>query len=150
MTGRLFREIKKKLDGSLEGEWNHSNPVFGNVTWFFEEGLYLEFLYAFDELEKFADSFVKPMFDDEGVYEELKKFQLGLIKLPFEDGRNVACDYDFAEYFRKIGKEKALKPEKKKTEYSFKAMKKYEDWPTFAKETVWYGRRKGATLYSVG
>ena len=57
------------------------------------------------------------------------------------------CGYDFAEYFRNIGKENASKPEKKKTEYSFKAMKKYEDWPTFAKETVWYGRRKGATLY---
>ena len=147
MTGRLFREIKKKLDGSLEGEWNHSNPVFGNVTWFFEEGLYLEFLYAFDELKAFADSFVKPMFDDESVYEELEKFQLGVIKLPFEEGRDFECGYDFAEYFRNIGKENASKPEKKKTEYSFKAMKKYEDWPTFAKETVWYGRRKGATLY---
>ncbi len=147
MTGRLFREIKKKLDGSLEGEWNHSNPVFGNVTWFFEEGLYLEFLYNFDELESFADSFVKPLFEDEKAYEELRKFQFGLIKLPFEVGRTFECDYDFAEYFRNVGTEKASAPEKKKTEYSFSATKKYEDWPTFAKETVWYGRRKGATLY---
>lgn len=147
MTGRLFREIKKKLDGSLEGEWNHSNPVFGNVTWFFEEGLYLEFLYNFDELESFADSFVKPLFEDEKAYEELRKFQFGLIKLPFEDSRAFECDYDFAAYFKNIGTEKASSPEKKKTEYSFNATKKYEDWPTFAKETVWYGRRKGATLY---
>ena len=147
LAGSLFREIKRKLDGSLEGEWNHSNPVFGNVTWFFEEGVYLEFLYAFDEFEEFADRFVKPLFEDESIYEELKKFQLGVIKLPREDCSEFECEYNFSKYFRNIGKKKSVKLEKKKKKYLLKAVKEYEDWPTFAKEIVWYGRRKGATLY---
>ncbi|MBR2869532.1 MAG: radical SAM protein [Clostridia bacterium] len=150
MTGELFREIKRKLDGSLEGEWNHSNPVFGNVTWFFEEGLYLEFLYNFDEFGKLIDRFVKPMFKGDSLYDELLVFQLNAIKRPFEEGKNFECGYDFVTYFRNAGKDNAAPPEKSLTRYDFRAAKKYEDWPSFAKETVWYGRRKGATLYNIG
>lgn len=150
MTGELFREIKRKLDGSLEGEWNHSNPVFGNVTWFFEEGLYLEFLYNFDEFGKLVDRFVKPMFKGDALYDELLAFQLNAIKRPFEDGKNFECGYDFVTYFRNAGKDNAAPPEKSLTRYDFRAVKKYEDWPNFAKEIVWYGRRKGATLYGIG
>lgn len=149
MAGRLFREIKKKLDGSLEGEWNHSNPVFGNVTWFFEEGLFLEFLYNFDEFRKLADGYVKPMFENEKLYSELLEFQLNVIKRPFESEKQFECGYDFAAYFKNAGTEKSAPLQERKTDFLFKAAKKYEDWPSFAKETVWYGRRKGATLYSV-
>lgn len=144
-AGRLFREIKKKLDGSLEGEWNHSNPVFGNVTWFFEEGLFLEFLYDFDELGRLIDEFAKPMFSDEKVYSQLVKFQLNAVKLPFESGKDFETDYDFVSFFRNAGSRLEEKPSR----VVFTAPKKYEDWPTFAKETVWYGRRKGATLYNI-
>ncbi len=149
MTGRLFREIKKKLDGSLEGEWNHSNPVFGNVTWFFEEGLFLEFLYNFDEFEKLVDGFVKPLIEDKKVYEELLIFQLNAVRRPFESGKNFECDYDFSSYFKKVGADKTAGLQAQRTEFKFTAAKKYEDWPSFAKEIVWYGRRKGATLYSL-
>lgn len=149
MAGRLFREIKKKLDGSLEGEWNHSNPVFGNVTWFFEEGLYLEFLYNYNEFEKLVESFVKPMFKDEKLYSQLLTFQLNAVKRPFEDIKTVESDYDFASYFRIAGSDESAKLNTVKTLTTFTSSKKYEDWPTFAKETVWYGRRKGATLYSL-
>lgn len=149
LAGRLFREIKRKLDGSLEGEWNHSNPVFGNVTWFFEEGLYLEFLYNFDDFRNLAERFIKPMMKDEDVFSQLLEFQLCAVKRPFENGRDFESEYDFASFFRHIGADKETKLQKKKTSYSFKAAKEYADWPTFAKETIWYGRRKGATLYSL-
>ncbi len=146
--GELFREIKKKLDGSLEGEWNHSNPAFGNVTWFFEEGLYLELLYNFDELKRLIDEFIKPMGFDDKIYSELLKFQLNSIKMPFESGKEFECDYDFLSYFHNVTSDENASLENKKTAYSFNAAKKYDDWQTFARETVWYGRRKGATLYT--
>jgi hypothetical protein len=148
LIGNLFREIKRKLDGSLEGEWNHSNPVFGNVTWFFEEGLFLEMLYNFDEFKKIIDKFVRPLGFDEKVYSELLKFQLNAIKHPFEDGKEFGCDFDFLSYFKNIGSDENTVLEERKTDYIFKARTHYEDWPRFAKEIVWYGRRKGATLYT--
>ena len=147
-TGELFREIKKKLDGSLEGEWNHSNPVFGNVTWFFEEGLYLEFLYNSDELKRLIDEYVKPLGIDAAIYSELLKFQLNSIKMPFEDGKKFECNYDFLSYFHNISSDESIRLESKKTTYIFEAPKRYDEWPEFARETVWYGRRKGATLYT--
>ena len=148
LIGNLFREIKRKLDGSLEGEWNHSNPVFGNVTWFFEEGLFLEMLYNFDEFKKIIDKFVRPLGFDEKVYSELLKFQLNAIKHPFEDGKEFGCNFDFLSYFKNIGSDENTVLEERKTDYIFKARTHYEDWPRFAKEIVWYGRRKGATLYT--
>ncbi len=148
LTGKLFRDIKQKLDGSLEGDWNHCNPVFGNVTWFFEEGLYLELLYNSDEYDKIIEEFVKASGFDSVIFSQLKLYQKNAVKMPFESEKQFECDYDFAEYFLKVGANPELKLEKKKTAYTFKASKKYEDWQTFAKETVWYGRRKGATLYT--
>ncbi len=147
-TGELFREIKRKLDGSLEGDWNHSNPAFGNVTWFFEEGLFLELIYNSDEYRNIIESYIKPLGFDEDICEELCKFQINAVKMPFESEKSFDCGYDFAEYFRKVATDSNAVLEKKQTSYTFKATKKYEDWPTFAKETVWYGRRKGATLYT--
>lgn len=148
LIGELFREIKKKLDGSLEGEWNHSNPVFGNVTWFFEEGLYLEILYNFDKLEKLIEDFVKPLGIDGKVYPHLLKFQLNAIKRPFEIGKEFTCNYDFLSYFQNVAADADACLKEEKTSYIFKAAEKYDEWPRFAKETVWYGRRKGATLYT--
>lgn len=147
LTGNLFRDIKRKLDGSLEGDWNHSNPVFGNVTWFFEEGLYLELIYNADEYEKIINKFVKGFGFDNDIFESLRTYQINSVKMPFENSKTFECNYDFYSYFKNISaNENELK--KEKTVYSFNAVKKYEDWPTFAKETVWYGRRKGATLYT--
>lgn len=143
VIGTLLKEIKKKLDGSLEGEWNHSNPVFGNVTWFFEEGLFLEFLYNTEMLKDLVESYVRPMFDDEDIYGELLKYQLNAIKMPFESGKEFECGYDFLGFFQNTD----TAPEKIKTRYVFTAPKEYSNWPEFAKETVWYGRRRGATLY---
>ncbi len=146
--GNLFREIKKKLDGSLEGEWNHSNPVFGNVTWFFEEGLFLELLYNFNEFEKLAENFVKPLGYGEEVYSQLLKFQLAAVKRPFEKQKELECDFDFLSYFKNVNSSEKAPLIKKKTAYVFKAKEEYEEWPRFAREIVWYGRRKGATLYT--
>lgn len=148
LIGGLFREIKKKLDGSLEGEWNHSNPVFGNVTWFFEEGLFLEILYNSDKFEKLIEDYVKPLGIDEKIYNQLLKFQLNAIKRPFEDGREFECGYDFLTYFQTVGSNSVISPDEQKVRYKFTAPVKYGEWPKFAKETVWYGRRKGATLYT--
>lgn len=146
VIGSLFREIKKKLDGSLEGEWNHCNPVFGNVTWFFEEGLFLEFLYNFDMLKSLISDYVKPLFSDEKVYRELLTYQLNSIKRPFESGKKFDCGFDFLSYFQSTDENAVLKEEK--VHYTFTPAKEYDEWPLFAKETVWYGRRKGATLYT--
>ena len=146
-TGEIFREIKRKLDGSLEGDWNHSNPVFGNVTWFFEEGLFLEILYNSDEYQNITDGYIKPLIADKNIYEALSEFQMNAVKKPFESEKTFECDYDFAAYFSDVSAENPV-PEKKKTAYTFKAAKTYDNWPAFAKEIVWYGRRKGATLYT--
>ncbi len=147
-TGKLFKEIKRKLDGSLEGDWNHSNPVFGNVTWFFEEGLFLELIYNSDEYRNIIEGYIKPLVIDDEVYRELCKFQINAVKMPFESEKSFDCGYDFMEYFRNVATDSTAALKKEKTAYTFKAAKKYEDWPSFAKETVWYGRRKGATLYT--
>ena len=148
LTGKLFREIKRKLDGSLEGDWNHSNPVFGNVTWFFEEGLFLEMIYNSEEYEKILKNFAGKLGIDSIIFEDLCAFQTNAVKKPSEAEKSFEIKYDFVDYFRNISNENIFSPTKKKTLCTFRAPKKYEDWPTFAKETVWYGRRKGATLYT--
>ena len=121
--------------------------VFGNVTWFFEEGLFLELLYNSDEYKRIVEGYVKNLGIEENIFNELYKFQVNAVKKPFESGKHFECDYDFIEYFSNVSAEKIVL-KKETTAYTFEAVKTYDNWPTFAKEIVWYGRRKGATLYT--
>jgi hypothetical protein len=84
----------------------------------------------------------------EDIFNDLCQFQISAIKTPFESGKEIECDHNFYEYFRNVGTDGASPLENRKTKYTFTAPKTYDNWVDFAKETVWYGRRKGATLYT--
>ena len=44
----LWCRFKEKYESSLSGDWNYHNEAFGHVTWFFEEGAFLEIVHDFD------------------------------------------------------------------------------------------------------
>lgn len=143
----LWRQFKEKYESSLSGDWNYHNEKFGNVTWFFEEGAFLEIISDYggimESLLPFLQSFSIP--DD--VFDDLKRYQTLMLRKPFVSKENGKFTYNLHEYFASIlmGENKPLI--KKQNELIINPKTVYDDFFEYAKETVWYGRRRGASVY---
>ncbi len=146
--GKVLARYAQKLTDSLEGDWNYHNPVFGNIVWFFEEGMFLECMYNYDRFEREIAPFLASLNIDIEVFNELKKYQKAVLRCPEKTGELLTAGYNFTEYFDGIysGEYKPL--QKKTVTVEFKENRLFEDWYSFAKNIVWFGRRKGATMYT--
>ena len=68
--GSLWNEFKRKYESSLAGDWNYHNIEFGNVTWFFEEGAFLEIVNNYDSYFQELQDFLKSYDINNDVYEQ--------------------------------------------------------------------------------
>lgn len=144
---KLWISFKKKYETSLEGDWNYYNPQFGNVTWFFEEGAFLEIINDYDEYFCEIKDFINCFDIEEDFLKQLFQYQKMMIRKPFDKECNATFDYDFHNYFTTVIKgEKGLLC-KRKCNLKIIPSEIYNDISRFAKETVWFGRRRGATVY---
>jgi len=143
----LWQSFRKKYESSLSGDWNYHNEKFGNVTWFFEEGAFLEIISDYDRVMESLVPFLKGYGIPDGLFDELKKYQKLMIRKPNETKREEAFSYSLHRYFEDIlkGEEAQLKKESNKLVVTPKTV--YSDFFEYAKETVWYGRRRGASVY---
>ncbi len=146
--GKVLARYADKLTHSLEGDWNYHNSVFGNIVWFFEEGMFLECMYNYDTFEREIAPFLNSLDIDAEIFSELKAYQKAVLRRPQKTGEVLTSAYNFTEYFDGIysGEYKPL--ESKTVTVEFKENRLFEDWYSFAKNIVWFGRRKGATMFT--
>lgn len=146
--GSVLARYEDKLTHSLEGDWNYHNPAFGNIVWFFEEGMFLECMYNYDTFADEILPFIRSLDIDSDIFEELRKYQKSVLRRPNKTGEKLTLNYNLTEYFDNIysGEYSSLK--KMPVTVEFKENRVFEDWYSFAKNIVWFGRRKGATMYT--
>ena len=70
-----------------------------------------------------------------------------IIRKPFDKAREAVFQYDLPAYFKSVYSGNTAILQKKETRFQILPKKQYTDWETYAKETVWYGRRKEASIY---
>lgn len=148
LINNIFSSFRDKLSSSLSGEWNFTDSDFGDVTWAFEEGAYLKFLQNSSTVRQELNDFLSPFFEDEELFSELLLYQDAILRSCNKSDYEHIFSYDFQEFFSAILNGKAIPLTKKQVKYAFSAKKAYSDWKEFAKEIVWFGRRRGDTLYS--
>lgn len=144
---QLFASFENKYNNSKDGEWNYYNPELGNIIWFFEEGAYIECLKNYDEYKKCIMPFLKSFGIEDELFEDIEKYQDNILKTPFRQNYDFTCKYDMHKYFSFLMQGKTSAPEKKETSYSFRQERVFTSWHDFAKATVWFGRRKGASTF---
>lgn len=143
----LWVTFKNKYETSLEGDWNYVNPAFGNVTWFFEEGAFLEIVNSYDEYFSELIPFLTRYSVKDDVFEQLLSYQKTMLRKPFEEKICTEYDYDFHNYFKSIIAGRPAVLNEKKTVIDITPNICYGSFSEYAKETVWFGRRRGATIY---
>ena len=145
--GALWTSFRDKYEKSLEGDWNYYNEAFGNVTWFFEEGAFLEIVNDYDSFIQELLPFLAGYDVEDKLSEELLSYQKLMIRKPFDKETEQNYSYNFYEYFDSILKKEPVALQKRDIIIKISPMTTYNDLPLFAKETVWFGRRRGATMY---
>ncbi len=143
----LFVSFRDKYENSQDGEWNYYNEELGNIIWFFEEGAFIECIKNYDEYKKSILPFIRSFGIEEEIFSEIEKYQDNILKTPFRHEYNFTLKYDLHTYFSLLMQGRKTSPEKKETAYSFRQDKSFDSWHDFAKFTVWYGRRKGASTF---
>jgi hypothetical protein len=144
--GELWRGFREKYDNSLRGDWNYHNEKFGNVTWFFEEGAFLELVCDPESYTEELTPYLKRFGMDEELFAQLLDYQMHILRLPGLKESEVQTDWDFYDFFESVfvGQPKPL--QKVKTSVKIVPMKTYDNVEDYARETVWFGRRRGATI----
>lgn len=143
--GTMWKGFKEKYENSLAGDWNYYNRDFGNVTWFFEEGAFLEIVHNYDLYFEELRDFLSQFSDD--VSEELLKYQKAVVRKPFETAYKENFEYNFSEYFGSLLKGDNTELKNEETTLGICPKSIYTDSAEFAKEVVWFGRRRGSTVY---
>ena len=142
----LFNMIREKTRDTEYSDWCYQNDIFSKVGWYFEEGAFLDMAYNSEKFLKEIKGFVNSLGIDEEIKESLFSYQRDIIRYPGQEKLTVESDYDFYSYFENIYEDSYKSLEKKKTVLSIELEKKIYDWATYAREIIWYGKRRSATL----
>lgn len=148
-ANQIFVAIREKLSDE-SGCWNYRNELFGEAEWFLEEGVFLE---AVLDLDRFYDGlrpFLKGFDIPKEIFDGLLAYQRGIIRLPAKRSFSLGCDYDFYSYFNGVYVNEYAPLERVKNSLDFSFEDNSDNACDFAREVVWYGRRRGATLATSG
>lgn len=144
---QLWNSFKIKYESSFDGDWNYYDEKFGNVTWFFEEGAFLEIVNCYDEYFKELSEFLNTFEFNADFFGELARYQKELIRKPADRKRQVEFGYNFYNYFNNITVGNGATLEKLDSKLIIAPKTEYDSLSDYAKETVWFGRRRGATIF---
>ncbi len=144
--GELWRGFREKYENSLTGDWNYHNEKFGNVTWFFEEGAFLELVCDPQPYIEELTPYLKRFGIDEDLFAQMLCYQMHILRMPDTSSAVVETDWDFFDFYESVivGQPEPLR--KEKTAVRILPVKTYDNVEEYARETVWFGRRRGATM----
>jgi len=146
LAGELFSFLAQRYRSLSQGEGEsliYYHPRFGEVTWSLGEALFLRAAYEsrrfYEELPVFLQRYAM----DGEVASQLLRYQRGMVHMPAAAASSQAFQYDFPGYFAEAfaGRQPVLR--EKQIILSFCETPEH-NWADFAREYVWYGRRKGA------
>ncbi len=145
--GDLWRDFRRRYTHSLDGLWNYYNARFGNVTWFFEEGAFLEWISdlsaSFAQIEPYLKKYPLP----EDLFAQLLLYQKHMLRRPDDEKTETDFSFDFPAYFREILRGHAAELRRRNIRMRILPQRTIRGIADFAKEIVWFGRRRGLSVY---
>lgn len=143
---KLFEEIRWKTENTEVSDWCYQKDIFSKVGWYFEEGIFLDLIYNRDVFWKEIEGFVRSLGIEEEITDELFSYQKAIMRLPEKTQLTVSSAYDFYNYFENIYNDDYKPLEKTETKLMITLEKKIDTWADYAREIIWFGKRRSATL----
>lgn len=149
VAGKIYYNLHRKLSDVTEnlGSCETLLPEFGNVNWPVEEWFFLQTVRDFDEFFIEITDFLKLFEISSEIFDNLLVYQKKMIKRPCVSKFSFNIGYDFPQYFNNIYNGKILPLEKKDLTIIINDYNSKNNYPDYARETVWYGRKGGRIMY---
>jgi len=150
LVNEVYNDVKAMAQGVVDGRnaWVWESEKFGNITWGFEEIIFLELVsnhsVFFDEI----NSFLMRYNIESGLFDDLLYYQKNIIKLLNKKTEAINLHFDFYRFFNNIytGEYSPLK--KENSILRVLDDQAFDTWEDYARKIVWFGRTEEATLYT--
>ena len=142
----LFEMIRTKQGDTKNAEWYYKNDTFGSVGWFLEEGVFLDLVYHSDVFWNEIYDFLASLGIEKDIFDNLYNYQKSIIRMPGQRVVEFETDYDFYNYFENIYDNNRQPLEKRKNRLTIELEKQVDEWDVYAREMIWFGKRRSATL----
>ena len=143
---KLYDMIRRKTDDTEHSDWCYQNDIFSKVGWYFEEGIFLDLAYHIDRFWQDAPPFLETLGIDETIFPALLRYQQQILRFPGQRTVEIDSDYDFYHYYERIYDDAYAPLEKKRNRLTITVEKEIDTWDVYAREIIWYGKRRSATL----
>ena len=143
---KLFEEIRWKTENTEISDWCYQKDIFSKVGWYFEEGIFLDLIYNREVFWQDIEDFVNSLGIESEICAQLLVYQKAILRLPCTSELNIVSEYDFYNYFESIYDDTYKPLERKKTELRITLEKQIDTWADYAREIIWFGKRRSATL----
>lgn len=146
----VFSMIRRQLEDLIA---NHAAAVFfdsrfGNVAWGLEEYAFLCTVYEKEAFYKKADAFLSRYLPDAAFRQEMLRYQSFIVKTADPCETVFDGEYDWRSYYLSHFLNESDALVRRPVKYVLAQVAAQSDWPTYAREIVWYGRRGGKNIYS--
>ena len=146
---KVYSVVKSFAEGMIhrKNSWAVSCDGLGNICWQFDEIYFLNALENADEIYDELEEFFALKFGKENI-KAVFDYQRKILKRVGSEITEIASDYDFYSYFKRIYEGRYAPLEKAKTVLSVSGEEMCSSLYEYACSVVWYGRNKSAALYS--
>lgn len=144
-TGKLIKHIRQTVHHP-EKTWAYQKDLFGSTGWYIEEGLFLECVYHSEDFWNDITPFLASFGIEDDIFSQLLTYQKEIIRMPGKNVLNLQLEYDFYNYFKDFYSGKISPLKKKKNILHIVMEKEITAWDEYAREIIWYGKRRSATL----
>ena len=103
-------------------------------------------VYHIDSFWQDIHGFISSIGIDGAVFPELLHYQKSILRFPKQRQVTIDCGYDFYHYFHRIYDDAYAPLEKKHNRLTITVEKEIDEWDVYAREIIWYGKRRSATL----
>lgn len=148
VIGETIRRISNCIKNTDEGlaDMSYINPVFGDITWPYEEAMLLDYIYRLDEFYEEATEYLMTYDIDKSIFDELMSYQKNLIVIPGENNTCLNFNKDWNSYFESVLSNKEAVLVSEPSTVSFFAENVPDSWEDYARQIIWYGRRNKKTI----
>lgn len=145
LAGEYFADVYAKMH-CLDKQWVFCREIYGDVCWSFGEGCFLECLRSGDVFWSQIEEFLRSFGIENDVFVMLMRYQRAIIRVAGINEIETENDYDFYTYFNRILSGSYAPLEKKRNRIRIETETPYDTWAEYARNIVWYGKRRGATM----
>ncbi|MBR0414280.1 MAG: radical SAM protein [Clostridia bacterium] len=148
LIGSVLHKICRSIRAveRSEVDFSYINREFGEITWPYEESVFLDFVNELDRFYEEVAAFLAQYHVDETLLGELISYQSNRIAMPGENDVREHYHFNFYEYFKAAFENAPVALKQQVETIRFYSAFNYKNKPDYARNIVWYGRRNKRTL----